>query len=227
MDAADVLALAPPERGAFTALLARHAPLAPVPHCSELVVPYAPSLVAVWEAAERLAGSTLPAPFWAYPWAGGIALARLLLDEPERVRGRSVLDFGAGSGVAAAAAARAGAARVVANDIDAWALAACGITAEANGVQVDVLHRDLCAQPDAARDFDVVLCSDLSYERSEAPRQRRVLDAAAAAGAGLLVADAGRTYFDAGALRLLLELQVGVPADLEGSTSRTARVYGR
>jgi predicted nicotinamide N-methyase len=206
-------------------MLAEHAPLTPAPLCPEIRVHYAHSLVAVWEAAEALVGRPLPAPFWAYPWPGGCALARVLLDRPALVRGRSVLDFGAGGGVAALAAAFAGAASVVANDIDPWALRVTRLAADAHRLSVDTLADDICAAPPLVDDFDVVLCSDLAYERSQAPLQRRVLDRAAANGATVLVADAGRTYFDASGMTLLSTVELDVPPDLEGVARRTARVY--
>jgi predicted nicotinamide N-methyase len=216
---------AAPDREALQCLLDVHAPLRHDPLCPEIRVHRAHSLVAVWEAAEALAGFTLPAPFWAYPWAGGSALARVILDRPAFVEGRSVLDFGTGGGIAALAAARAGAADVMANDIDPWALLVTGIAADAQNLRVRTLEIDLCDAPDSIRDVDVLLCSDLSYERRQAPRQRRVLEHALDSGAAVLVADAGRTYFDATGMHLLGEFAVDVPADLEGTRRRTARVF--
>jgi predicted nicotinamide N-methyase len=181
--------------------------------------------VAVWEAAERIAGDALPAPFWAYPWPGGSALARVVLDAPELVRGREVLDFGAGGGIVSLAAAHAGASVVVANDIDPWALLVTRLAARAQSLTVDTLADDICTVPALVDDFDVVLCSDLAYERSQAPRQRHVLERAARGGALVLVADAGRTYFDATGMQQLAEYVLDVPHDLEGTFQRTARVF--
>lgn len=214
-----------PADTALRRLLDCHAPLTPDPLCPELRVHRASSLVQVWEAAEALAGSTLPAPFWAYPWAGGSALARVLLDQPDLVRGRCVLDFGAGGGIAALAAARAGAERVIANDIDPWALQVACIAAAAQGLHLESLGDDLCDLPALVDDADVLLCSDLAYERSQAPRQRLILQRALRAGATVLVADAGRAYFDPAGMDLLAEFHVDVPSDLEGTQRRTARVY--
>jgi predicted nicotinamide N-methyase len=214
-----------PEQARLAELMALHAPLVPAPLCPEILVHNARSLVEIWEAAEQLAGATLAAPFWAYPWPGGSALARVLLDSPALVRGRRVLDFGAGGGVASLAAARSGAAQVVANDIDPWALAVTEIAADAQGLEVLTLCADLCAAPASIDGFEVLLCSDLAYERSEVPRQRTVLRRALENGATVLVADAGRTYFDAAGLEQIGEYDVAVPQDLEGVQRRTARVY--
>ena len=216
--------MAPP-RAALERLLAEHAPLAPAPLCPEICIHQAHALIDVWEAAERLAGRPLPAPFWAYAWPGGCALARVLLDQPALVRGQRVLDFGAGGGVASLAAAHAGAAAVTANDIDPWALLVVDIAARAQRLTVGTFGDDLCATPALVDDYDVVLCSDLAYERREAPRQRAVLERAAANRAAVLVADAGRTYFDDTGMSRIAEYAMAVPADLEGVTRREARVY--
>jgi predicted nicotinamide N-methyase len=181
----------------------------------ELQVFYGQSLVEIWEAAEKLAGQVLPAPFWAYPWAAGLALARLILDRPELVRGARVLDFGCGGGVAALAAARAGAAQVVANDLDAWALAIAEMAARRQALTIETLRSDL-TKSDGPIPFDVVLCSDLAYEKKVAPQQRVFLERARAQGARVLVADAGRTYFEPAGLEQLAEYTIAVPRDLEG-----------
>jgi predicted nicotinamide N-methyase len=209
----------------LAALLDAHAPLLPAPLCPELRVHHARSLVEVWEAAERAAGRELPAPFWAYPWAAGAALARVLLDQPERVRGCRVLDLGAGGGIASIAAAHAGAAQVVANDIDAWALATVTRAAQANGVIVATLLADLTLEPGRVDGFDVVLCGDLAYEQREAPRQLALLRRAAGRGALVLAADAGRTYFSPEGMTLVATFHLQVPRDLEGVEERTARVF--
>ena len=206
-------------------LLAEHAPLAPVPLCPEILAHQARSLVDIWEAAERLAGQPLAAPFWAYAWPGGCALARVLLDDPALVRGQRVLDFGAGGGVSALAAAQSGAASVTANDIDPWALLVVDIAARAQSLTVATFADDICETPALIDDYDVVLCSDLAYERREAPRQRAVLERAAANQSLVLVADAGRTYFDDAGMERMASYEIEVPLDLEGVTRREARVY--
>jgi predicted nicotinamide N-methyase len=212
----------PPE---FAALLDEVAPFTPVPLCPEILAFQAISLVAVWTAAEQLAGIALPAPFWAFAWPAGSALARVILDQPELVRGRRVLDLGAGGGVGAIACARAGARRVVANDIDAWALEVTRIAAVRQHVAVETLLGDLTGDMAIAHDFDVVLAADLAYERSATPRERGFLEAARRNGAVVLIADAERTYFDASGLNLIAEYMLPVVYDLEGKRTRVARVY--
>jgi predicted nicotinamide N-methyase len=207
------------------ALLDRYAPFGPAPLVPEISVFYGRSLIQIWEAAERLAGQVLPAPFWAYPWAAGIAIARVVLDHADWVRGLRVLDFGCGGGVAALAAARAGAAEVVANDIDPWALATARIAAARQQLSITTWLKDLPADPDAVREFDVVLCSDLAYEKSQVLRQTKLLDRARNRGARVLVADAGRKYFESDGMKEIERYVISVPVDLEGVKERIARVF--
>ena len=215
----------PPADHILERLLDQHAPFASVPLCPELQAFQGSSLVQVWEAAELIAGVNLAAPFWAYPWAAGSALARVVLDRADEIVGRNVLDIGCGGGVAALAAARADALRVVANDVDPWALAVARLAAHRQHLYLDFLREDLTEHPRHVTGYDVVLCSDLAYERRTAPRQRALLERARADGARVLVADAGRTYFEDRGLQLLAEFRLTVPQDLEGVTERVARVF--
>jgi predicted nicotinamide N-methyase len=215
----------PPDDAALGRMLDAMAPLRAPLLVPEVQAFYGDSLVAVWEAAERLAGRELPAPFWAYPWAAGVALARVILDHPEWVRGRRVLDVGCGGGIAALAAARAGAASVMANDIDPWALAVTRLAAARQGLAVETLAADLTAAPASVLGYDVVTASDLGYERSTSPRQHALLRLAHEGGARVVAADAGRTYFEADGLIEIARYTIAVPQDLEGVTTRVARVF--
>lgn len=186
----------------------------------------------MWEASERLAGQPMAAPFWAYAWAGGSALARVVLDTAEWVRGRTVLDIGCGGGIASLAAARAGAARVLANDQDPWALAVTRLAAARQGLSVELVAGDLARRQawkrisdEASTGADVVLAGDMAYERTVAPRLAGLLRRLAAGGARVLVADAGRLYFDPSGLEEVATFTVDVPQDLEGTRQRTATVY--
>lgn len=217
--------LSPPTDTMLGQLLDVYAPFGPAPLCPEISVFQGRSLVALWEAAERLAGDTLPSPFWAYAWPAGCGLARVLLDQPEYVRGARVLDLGAGGGITALAAARAGAREVVANDVDPWAMSVARLAAERQHISLTYLLQDLTQVPATVESFDVVLCSDMAYERRMTPKYQALLQRARNRAARVFVSDAGRTYFDAAGLRLLAEFTLAVPKDLEGVDVRTARVY--
>lgn len=206
-------------------MLDEHAPLSPVPGCPSISAFRADSLVGIWQAAERVAGSILPAPFWAFPWPAGIALARVLFDDPGLVGMRSVIDVGAGGGVSCYAASRCGARRVVACDVDPWALAVTRLGAERQGLTVETV----CGDPGGAAGLldghDLILCGDLAYDRSRAAAERADIERAVEAGAMALLADAGRTYFDPAGLELRAEYDLEVVPDLEGCERKVARVW--
>ena len=206
-------------------LLQECAPFEPVPLCPEISAFQGRSLVEVWEAAEKIAGANLPAPFWAYPWAAGCGLARVLLDQPELVRDKRVLDLGAGGGVTSIAAAFVAAREVVANDVDPWALAVARLAASRQQLSLQFLLKDLTEDISSVDNFEVVLCSDMAYERRMTPRYQTLLMRARNRGATVIVADAGRTYFSAEGLELIAEFTMEVPRDLEGVSTRVARVY--
>lgn len=152
----------------------------------------------------RLAGGDGRPPYWAYPWAGGLVLARYLFDHPESVRGLSVLDMGAGSGLVGIVAAKAGARRVLACEVDAAGQAAIALNAEANGVRIDLWQGDLAALPPV----DVVLAGDVFYDRAVAARMRLFLGRCAIAGKAVLVGDPGRKDLPLASLRRLAEYPV-------------------
>jgi predicted nicotinamide N-methyase len=164
----------------------------------ELRVYQASEPIGVWQRTERAAGRTgLDPPFWAFAWAGGQALARYLLDHPEAVKGRRVIDIASGSGLVAIAAARAGAAAVTGYDIDPLAIAAITLNAAANGatvlaVQADVLNTDVLNTGDLGP--DVLLVADAFYERALARRVTRFAERGQARGADVLIGDFGRAY---------------------------------
>lgn len=147
-----------------------------------------------------------PPPYWAHHWAGGAVLARYVLDHPETVVGRRVLDLGAGSGVVGVAAAKAGAIEVVAADIDPYAIAALGLNAALNGVALTACGEDLIDSPPPP--VDLVLVGDLFYARDLALRVMAFLDRCRAAGIEVLIGDPGRTYLPHARLRLLAERRV-------------------
>jgi predicted nicotinamide N-methyase len=163
---------------------------APVPLVPEIVTRQATELTPLWKASA--AGPDTPVPFWAFPWAGGQALARYLLDHADLVRGRRVFDFGSGSGLVAIAAMRAGAASVTASDLDLFCQAATGLNAALSGVAVEFLTADLLGDP--LDGVDVVLAGDIFYEQPLADASMRWLRSLAARGVHVLVGDPGRLY---------------------------------
>ncbi|WP_106401778.1 class I SAM-dependent methyltransferase [Actinocorallia populi] len=162
-------------------------------------------------------------PYWSFAWAGGLALARHVLDVPELVRGRTVLDVAAGSGVAALAAARSGAREVTACEIDPYAAAAIRANAEANGARVTALCADLLdSRPPAC---DVVLAGDVFYDKALSRRIEPFLRDAAASGALVLVGDPGRRYLPRGAFTALARYDVPVSRTPEASRHRRTTVW--
>ena len=194
---------------------------AAVPFVPEIRLLTAAEPFGLWDLTERDAP-----PFWAFPWAGGQALARYVLDHPEIVRGRRVLDAASGSGLVAIAAARAGAAGVTACDVDPNAVAAIGINARANdaaAVTARVLDLDLAGDdPPGAQ---VVLAADVFYQRELAGVALRFLRRAAASGADVLVADPGRAFLPVSALTPLAGYEVPVLTVLEDKPVKTVTVY--
>jgi predicted nicotinamide N-methyase len=215
----------PPTDVALATLLDAYAPLAPCARVPEVSVFQARGLIEVWTAAEALAEQPLPAPFWAYAWPAGVALARTLLDRPEWVRGLEVLDIGCGGGVASLAAARAQAAGVVANDVDGWSLVTVRLAAERQQLSIETLLGDLTRADAGVPHCDLVLCADLSYERRSSAPMRALLARLRRRGARVLVADAERKYFSADGLTPVVDYEIEVPLDLEGVEVRTARVF--
>jgi predicted nicotinamide N-methyase len=188
-------------------------------------LPFVPEVrlhLAVGESVElwETSGGAAP-PFWAFAWAGGLALARHVLDHPELVRGRRVLDVATGSGLVAIAAALAGAQRVTAYDIDPVAVVAARRNAERNGVRIHACVRDVsddAARADlAATRDDVVLAGDVFYDCAMATTFRTALHAARAAGADVLVGDPLRAYLPTEELDVLSTYDVDVDPDLEAA----------
>jgi predicted nicotinamide N-methyase len=183
----------------------------PVPLCPEITIHTATALTPLWHATAGELERWDASPFWAFPWAGGQALARHLLDHPEATAGRAAFDFASGSGLVAIAAARAGAARVAACDRDPFAATAIRLNAALNGVAIEAWDGDWMG--DALEGFDLVLAGDIFYERPLAERGLAWLRALAGRGARVLVGDPGRIYSPHEGLR---EIAVhDVPTTLE------------
>ena len=204
----------------------RTAPAA-VPLAPELALYQATELTPLWRATASELHAWDDSPWWAFAWAGGQALARHVLDHPELVRGRSVLDFATGSGLVAIAAARAGAARVVAVDVDPFCRAAVALNAALNGVEVafhagDPLGAPVDAPPVAGA--DVVLAGDVFYERDLAARSIAWFRAHDAAGVRVLAGDAGRAYAPREGFAEVASHDVPTTVEIEDAPVRRARV---
>jgi predicted nicotinamide N-methyase len=169
-----------------------------------------------------LQASGLPPPFWAFAWPGGQALARWILDHPEAVVGRRVLDFASGCGVAAIAAARAGAARVEACDIDEFARVAIALNATENRVAIETVGDDVVGRD---RGWDVVLAGDIAYERDMAAAAFGWLEGLARRGALALIGDPGRSYLARDRLDCVAEYVVPVSPALEDAEIKSTGVY--
>lgn len=196
----------------------------PVPLCPEIAIRVADEALPLWEKTEEELGEMgLPPPFWAFAWAGGQALARHVLDHPATVRGKRVLDLGAGSGVVAIAAMRAGAASAVAADPDIWAVAAIGLNAGLNDVAVTAASADLLDGP--AGDHQTILVGDLFYEKPLAARVLGFLDRCLDAGASVLVGDPGRSYLPRERLEKLAEYGVPTTRALEDAEIKRTAVW--
>ncbi|MFO1189480.1 MAG: methyltransferase [Alphaproteobacteria bacterium] len=208
------------DRAAF--IRANTACLAP-PLVPEIRLHLAAESLPLWQATEDvLAESGLPPPYWAFAWAGGQALARHVLDHPEIVRGKTVLDFAAGSGLTAIAACLAGAGAVTAADIDAFAVESLGMNAALNGVAFAITADDIIGT-DAG--WGVVLAGDVFYEKPMADRIEPWLRRLAARGCLVLAGDPGRTYLPKQGLRRLADYSVPTTRELEDTDVRRTKVW--
>ncbi|MBA8831152.1 MULTISPECIES: class I SAM-dependent methyltransferase [Rhizobium] len=194
------------------AFIKAYLPISPVPSIPEIRLHTAGPASGLWRLAGRREAD--PAPYWAYPWAGGAVLARYLLDRPEIVVGRRVLDLGAGSGLVAIAAAKAGAAAVTAVDIDANAVAAIGLNAAINGVDIIARAADIIEDPPP--EIDLLVVGDLFYDPALALRVMAFLRRCQASGIEVLIGDPERAHLPQGELSRIATHAV---ADFGGGSS--------
>lgn len=179
----------------------------------------------IWRKTEEELGEmNLPPPYWAFAWAGGQALARYLIDQPQLVAGKCVLDLGTGSGLTAVAAMKAGALRVLAADIDEVSLEATRLNAIANSVAISTTSSDLLDTPPAA-EWSVILVGDLFYERSLAERVTAYIETAAGQGAVVLIGDPGRSYFPKDRFKKVADYRVSVTRELEDAEIKQTAVW--
>ncbi len=194
------------------------------PHTPELRLYLADEITPIWTLTEEELGEMgLPPPFWAFAWAGGQALARYLIDNPGEAAGREVVDFASGSGIVAIAAMKAGAARVLAADIDSFCGAAVALNAAENGVEVAFTEDDLLDGPPPA--CALITAGDICYEKPLAERVLTWLAAARALGTRVLIGDPGRSYFPKEGLVRLAEYRVETTRELEDMTVKKTGVW--
>jgi predicted nicotinamide N-methyase len=206
------------------ALVARHTKLQPVEGVPGVRLHLADDAGPVWRATEAALGvAGAPIPFWAFAWAGGLAIGHYLQEHPEEVRGRSVIDFATGSGLCAIVAMRLGAAGAIGIDVDPFAEAAVAMNARANGVKVGFVGGDIL--DDDPPHADVLLAGDTWYEGPLAERVMPWLRRAAANGTHVLVGDPGRRYLPAAGLVQLAAYDVLTTTQLEDRAVLRAGVF--
>jgi len=197
--------------------------IVPAPLCPELRLHLATERCPLWRMTEAQAAAIgLREPYWAFCWPGGQALARHLLDHPDLVRGRRVLDFGSGCAVEALAALRAGAASALAADVDPTAAMAAQLNADLNGVAIETTDEDLVG---SLPPFDVVLAGDVFYDREPAARALQWLQQLARAGMTVLVGDPQRGLLDLAGLEQIGSVRAHPDGDLSGTVMRDTGVY--
>jgi predicted nicotinamide N-methyase len=207
------------------AFVLRHTTLRPVPGLDAIRLYLSDDVLGLWRARQLASGNPeTPLPYWAFAWAGGMAIARHLAANPAAVAGRRVLDIGSGSGLCAIAAMRAGAASATAIDIDPLATAATELNARANGVRVEAACRDVLGD-DVPPEADVILAGDTWYEAGLAGRILPWLRRAADAGIEVLVGDPGRRYLPTDDLVQLARYAVRTTTELEDLDLKSGAVY--
>jgi predicted nicotinamide N-methyase len=205
-----------------SAFVRAHTTIGPVPAVPEIRLHLSDDAISLWERTETEIGeSDRQPPFWGFAWAGGQALARYLLDHPQTVTGRRVVDLGSGSGLTAIAAALAGASDVLASELDPFAFAAIGLNAALNGVSIETAGDLLDEQ---AVDVDVVLAADIWYEKELSARALAYCQRAAGHGASVLAGDIGRKFLPRELMRELAAYEVPVIAELESTAAKKALV---
>lgn len=196
--------------------------LAP-PHVPEIRLHLADEAHELWyRTQQELEDMGLQPPYWAFAWAGGQGLARYVLDHPETVRGKTVLDFATGSGIVAIAAAMAGAAHVLASDIDPFCADAVAMNGALNGVGIAYSDTDLVGKP---LDADVVLAGDVFFDFPMSRVVEPWLKGLAQNGASVLIGDPDRAYLPKKVLTCLAEYEVPVTRALEDAEIKRTRVW--
>jgi predicted nicotinamide N-methyase len=203
--------------------ITRNMPLALAPSVPEIRLHMAHPASGLRRLSRRDGHGANAPPYWAYPWAGGAALARHFFARPETVFGRRVLDLGAGSGLVGIAAAKCGASKVIAAEIDPNALVAIGLNAAANGVAVEAIAADIASAE--VPPVDLIAAGDVFYDRNLAERAADFFVRCLAKGVAILVGDVGRAYLPRAQLRLLAEYPVRDFGDSKSATWKSGGVF--
>jgi predicted nicotinamide N-methyase len=206
------------------AFVLRQTRLRPVPGLEDIRLHLADEVLPLWHAVQLETGDPDAAlPYWAFAWAGGLAISRYLADHPETVAGRRVFDLASGSGLCAIAALRAGATTVTAADIDVFAAAAIDLNARAAGHRVGVVRRDVLDEDPP--DVDIILAGDCWYDATLATRVLPWLQRAGAVGIAVVVGDPGRRYLPTDDLVELAVYRVRTSTELEDLEHKEGRAY--
>ncbi|MEO6095704.1 MAG: 50S ribosomal protein L11 methyltransferase [Fibrobacteria bacterium] len=204
-------------------LIAAYAPLSPISGLEGMVAHQAPDVFALWQAWENESGQKQDVPFWATVWPAARLLADFLGQNPGTVAGKRVLEFGCGCGIAGIAAAKAGAASVVANDIDPVALEFSLRNASANGIRLETDGGNLLARPPSP-DWNVILVADFFYDRTISGIMIAWLEQARKNGSAVYIADGNRPFSPKTGIRVIAEKTFVTDAELEGTSERKVRL---
>jgi len=197
--------------------------LLPVPHAPEIRLYVADEVTDLWHKTEEdLESIGLAPPFWAFAWAGGQGLARYVLDHPELVRGKRVLDFAAGSGLVSIAAMMAGAQSAEAVDIDAFAAEAIRLNAAVNGVKIAIKCADIIGQ---TGEWDTVLAGDICYDRDMVALVLPWLQDLHRSGMEVVIGDPGRAFLPKADLLELAEYRVATTRAIEDTEVKRTKVF--
>lgn len=205
-------------------LLSSFAPLTPVPHCESITAHIAPDFFKLWEHFEQEQGHITEIPYWAAVWPGAKSLAAYILKNPDIVKDKTVLDFGSGSGVGSIAALKAGAKQIIANDIDPIAQFVAKHNFSANNVDIETSDDNLLTC-DIDNHYDLILVSDMFYERSTAQPLYNFLKKQISTGSQILIADGTRPFTPRDDLLEILNELILVNKELEGMAERRVSLF--
>jgi predicted nicotinamide N-methyase len=193
------------------------------PHVPEIRLHLADEAHDLWlKTEEELEEIGLPPPFWAFAWAGGQGLARYVLDHPETVAGKRVVDFASGSGLVAIAALKAGAASVLAADIDPWTQAAVKLNSRLNNVHLAFTGNNLIG---TTLDADILLAGDVFYDVGFANALAPWFTTLAQSRKTVIVGDPGRSYCPRHLMEPLATYEVPVTRALEDADVKRTTVW--